>query len=198
MTETDDAVDLFTMLLGRKDAARRIEVDKTILEHCLVIYASAGLADRRGWQAGWSYSETAEPEEALREVLLTNLVGKDTQCSLSSFRATLQQSHRRRGAIAARPAAWWAGTLDPCCSVSPGIPPVSVRYRVDSFRCVPLRRERSAGLSAIFRHSKPCIEPAAHDCVGDSTPGRRLWSDAAASRPVASHECLDNRFDIVG
>ncbi len=96
ITEDDDALErLLPALFDRANAARRPNVDEKVLQRCLLTYATAWFAARRGRQAGRSYSETAELESALRQVLFAKLAGNNPKRSLSSFRDVTQRFHRR-------------------------------------------------------------------------------------------------------
>ncbi len=96
ITEDDGALDrLWNDLVVRAQAVRRGDMDESVMLRSLVTYASAWFAHRRGSQDGWSYADTAELEEKLREMLLAKLAGRDALQALHSFRAVMHRLHAR-------------------------------------------------------------------------------------------------------
>jgi hypothetical protein len=96
VTETDEADDrLWEGIWAREQAVRRHGIPEAAMRRCLLIFAAKWFATRRGTQAGWTYADTAELEDRLRELLLIRLEGKQYAEALKSFRSCMQRLHHR-------------------------------------------------------------------------------------------------------
>lgn len=97
ITEDDGALDrLWDGLISRAQACQqRQNMNEEILLRALFTLAPRSFAKRRGGQQGWSYAETAELENSLREVLLVKLTGKAALRALKSFRSVMYRLHSR-------------------------------------------------------------------------------------------------------
>jgi hypothetical protein len=96
MTEEDGALGrLWNDLVLRAQPLRQAGMDEAELLRAAVDLASAWFAQRRGHQAAWSYADTSELRNRLRDVLLTRLEEGDMARPLTSFRATVHRLHAR-------------------------------------------------------------------------------------------------------
>jgi hypothetical protein len=96
ITEDDGALDrLWNDLKVRVRADLQGDMDELDIRHSLMAYSSAWFAHRRGCQAGWSYADTADLEDKLRNVLLAKLEEKDALPALKSFRDLMHRLHAR-------------------------------------------------------------------------------------------------------
>jgi Helicase HerA, central domain len=97
ITEDDSALTrLWNDLIIRAQSARKDGMGEEVMLRSLMIYASGWFTQRRGNQAGWSYADTAELEEKLRNVLLAKFESTDTLQPLKLFREVMYRLHARR------------------------------------------------------------------------------------------------------
>jgi hypothetical protein len=109
MTEQDDALGrLWNDLRARAQPFRRPGMDEDVLLRRLMSHASEWFAQHRGGQRGWTYSDTAELGDKLREVLVAKHKAElaatlpdakhedtDWRQALKSFRLLMYRLHAR-------------------------------------------------------------------------------------------------------
>lgn len=64
------------------------------LLRCVIVRAVYALAQRRGAQAGWSYSQTSQFDHALRSLLLAKAAGSDVAVYVQEFQTTVRDLHK--------------------------------------------------------------------------------------------------------
>src|SRR5262249_38186188 len=86
ITEDDKGLGrLWNDVMVRAQIYRQPGMDKEVMLRILIIYASEWFAHHRGSQNAWTYTETAELENSLRQVLLSNLGASAQRPTLKSF-----------------------------------------------------------------------------------------------------------------
>lgn len=96
ITEDESALDdLLGELEVRAQGFRQRDMDKNVMLRAMIIFASKWFAQRRGTQNGWTYAETAELENGLRQVLLMNLGMKGRRLKVKEFQALMYRLHAR-------------------------------------------------------------------------------------------------------
>ncbi|NPT62564.1 ATP-binding protein [Paraburkholderia elongata] len=105
MIKCDESIErLWADLKYRQQAFSRSDIDSAAVLRSALTQASKWYAYRRASQGGWSYSEAAEVERMLSEVLLSQIDGQDPASPLASFRALIYELSER--AIEPFPRCW--------------------------------------------------------------------------------------------
>lgn len=101
-TEWDQAPDpLWDELVARAQMFRlpgigQSTANEDVVMRAVIVHMARWFAQRRGSQNGWSFADTNELEDKLRQVLLAKRDGRDATRALDSFRDLMYRLHSRR------------------------------------------------------------------------------------------------------
>lgn len=96
VTENNESLDAsWQGLVLRVKTLMNKNLEESMVLKYTIAYASEWFANRRGSQAGWSYSETSDLKEKLKDMLLAKLENKKTELLIAAFRKTMLDLHQR-------------------------------------------------------------------------------------------------------